>query len=85
MMSTNSFVITACLVLLNRIWNLVIMSPAFLDALSMALRRADCSQAWPSARAQKRALANAYSRRLARTSSSTSKAAKFAAQMLASP
>lgn len=27
------------------------MSPAFLDALSMALRRAEFSQAWPSVRA----------------------------------
>lgn len=27
------------------------MSPAFLEALSMALRRAEISQAWPSARA----------------------------------
>lgn len=51
-MSTNSLVMTACLVRLNRIWNLLIMSPAFFDALSMALRRADCSQAWPSASAQ---------------------------------
>lgn len=78
MISTNSPVMTACLVLLNRIWNLLIMSPAFLEALSMALRRADCSQAWPSASAQKRLLARAYSRRLARTSSSISKAAKLA-------
>jgi len=45
---------------------------------SIALRRADCSQACPSASAQKRALDKAYSRRLARTSSSISKAAKLA-------
>lgn len=49
--STSSPVMTACLVRLNRIWNLLIMSPAFFEALSIALRRADCSQAWPSARA----------------------------------
>lgn len=69
---------TAWRVRLNRIWNLVIISPAFLEALSMALRRADCSQAWPSARAQKRELASAYSRRLGRTASSTSKEEKLA-------
>ena len=45
---------------------------------SIALRRADCSQAWPSARAQNKELERAYSRRLARTSSSISKAEKFA-------
>ena len=45
---------------------------------SMAFLRADCSHAWPSAKAQKRELARAYSRRLARTSSSISKAAKLA-------
>lgn len=72
MISTSSPVMTAWRVRLYRIWNLLIMSPAFLDALSMALRRADCSQAWPSARAQYRLLASAYSRRLARTSSSIS-------------
>lgn len=44
---------------------------------SMALRRADCSQAWPSARPQKMALAREYSRRLGRSSSSTSNAEKF--------
>ena len=49
--STSSPVITACRVRLNRIWNFVIISPAFFEALSMALRRADCSQAWPSASA----------------------------------
>lgn len=43
--STNSPVMTACLVRLNKIWNLLIISPAFLEALSIALRRADCSQA----------------------------------------
>jgi hypothetical protein len=69
---------TAWRVRLNRIWNLVIISPAFLEALSMALRRADCSQAWPSARAQKRELASAYSRRLGRTASSISKEEKLA-------
>jgi hypothetical protein len=45
---------------------------------SIALRRADCSQACPSASAQNRALDKAYSRRLERTSSSISKAAKLA-------
>lgn len=58
---------------------LLIMSPAFLDALSMAFLRADCSQAWPSARAQYKELDRAYSRKLPRTSSSISKVAKFAA------
>jgi hypothetical protein len=38
---------TAWRVRLNRIWNLVIISPAFLEALSMALRRADCSHNQP--------------------------------------
>jgi len=93
--STNSPVMTAWRVLLNKIWYLLIMSPAFFEAFwtelviwslvkmqllhtSIALRRADCSQAWPSARAQKRELASAYSRRLARTSSSISKAEKLA-------
>lgn len=51
---------------------LLIISPAFLEAFSMALRRAEISQAWPSAMAQKRLLARAYSRRLVRASSSTS-------------
>ena len=78
MISTNSPVMTACRVLLYRIVNLSIMSPAFFDALSMAFRRAEISQAWPSARAQKRLLAKAYSRMLARTSSSISKAVKLA-------
>ena len=96
MISTNSPVMTACRVRLKRIWNLLIMSPAFLEAFckivsvwssknvytgeltSIALRRADCSQACPSARAQYRELARAYSRRLANTSSSISNAAKFA-------
>lgn len=55
----------------------MIISPAFLEALSIALRRADCSQAWPSARPQKMALAKAYSRRLGRSSSSVSKAEMF--------
>jgi conjugal transfer/entry exclusion protein len=45
---------------------------------SMALRRAEISQAWPSDRAQKRELAREYSRRLESTSSSTSKAEKLA-------
>jgi hypothetical protein len=45
MISTNSPVMTACRVRLYKIWNLPIISPAFLDALSMALRRAAISQA----------------------------------------
>jgi len=44
----------------------------------MAFRRADCSQAWPSASAQYRLFARAYSRKFASTSSSISKAAKLA-------
>jgi len=52
MISTSSPVMTDCLVRLYRMVNLLIMSPAFFDALSMALRRADCSHAWPSASAQ---------------------------------
>lgn len=103
--STSSPVMTAWRVRLNRIWYLLIISPAFLEAFygvenihvncfvfwftgvrtssagkltSMALRRAEISQAWPSERAQNRELARAYSRRLERSSSSTSKAAKLA-------
>jgi len=93
MISTNSPVMTAWRVLLNRIWYLPIMSPALRGVLknvndfsyigrlqhtSIAFRRADCSQAWPSARAQKREFDKAYSRRLARASSSISKAEKLA-------
>ncbi len=76
MISTSSPVMTAWRVRLNRIWYLLIMSPAFLEAFwkrdvsckiyvglrmrgekgegrltSMALRRAEISHAWPSARA----------------------------------
>lgn len=57
-----------------------LISPFRVSLTSMALRRADCSQAWPSARAQKRELARAYSRMLASSSSSTSKAEKLAAE-----
>jgi hypothetical protein len=39
--STNSPVMTAWRVRLNRIWNLLIISPAFLEALSMALAGED--------------------------------------------
>ncbi len=98
--STSSPVMTAWRVRLNRIWYLLIISPAFLEAFcgnicqkngegyreetakltSMALRRAEISQAWPSDRAQKRELAREYSRRLESSSSSTSKAAKLARQ-----
>lgn len=82
--STSSPVMTACLVRLYRILNLLIISPAFLLALSIAFRRADCSQAWPSANPQNRVLARAYSRRLGNRASSISKAVKFARVELAS-
>ncbi len=38
-MSTNSFVMAPCRFVLNCIWSLLIISPAFFDAFSMALRR----------------------------------------------
>jgi len=50
-MSTSSFVMEAWRPRLYCIWSFPIMSEAFLDALSMALRRALCSHAWPSTRA----------------------------------
>ena len=50
---------------------------------SMAFLRADCSHAWPSASAQYKELARAYSLRLASTLSSISKAAKLADFVLA--
>jgi hypothetical protein len=63
MISTSSFVMAAWRPRLYCIWRVPIMSLAFLDALSMAFRRALCSHACPSTSAAKSALARENSAR----------------------